>query len=139
MEPLCSIVIPVYNKGPFIAQTVDSALAQTYPNVENYRRRRRSTDCSAAVLGAYTSRIKFVRQANGGQASAMNRGFFLSRGEIVFFLDGDDALLPNTVEQVVKIWSPDSRRSIFGSKNREDGSRIFGEFLPHIGRCRMVT
>src|SRR5207248_7064015 len=60
-----------------------------------------STDDSRAVMARYGDRIVPLLKENGGQGSAFNAGFRVSRGEIVIFLDSDDLLLPAAVETVV--------------------------------------
>ena len=60
-----------------------------------------STDNSREIIASYRDRISPVFKENGGQASALNAGFAVSHGKIVFFLDADDYLLPRAVEHVV--------------------------------------
>ena len=60
-----------------------------------------STDTSCQIIKGYGNRIKSIFQENRGVTSATNAGFFASRGEIIFFLDSDDAFLPLKVEKVV--------------------------------------
>ena len=95
--PLVSIVIPSYNYGRFLRQTIDSALNQTYPNTEVIVVDDGSTDDSREVLAGYGERITVHLQENRGEAVAYNTGFRLSRGAIVCFLDSDDALLPTAL------------------------------------------
>jgi glycosyltransferase involved in cell wall biosynthesis len=101
-----SIIINNYNYGRYLSQAIDSALNQTYPNTEVIVVDDGSTDDSQQVIASYGDRISPLLKQNGGQASALNAGFIISRGEIVIFLDADDYLLPNTVEQVVAVWQP---------------------------------
>ena len=105
MTPSCSIVISSYNKAEYVGLAVGSALAQTYPGVEVVVIDDGSTDQSLAILRQFGQRIRLEAKPNGGQASAMNRGYAVSVGEIVFFLDCDDVLEPDTVERVVKLWT----------------------------------
>jgi glycosyltransferase involved in cell wall biosynthesis len=99
--PLVSVVISNYNYENFLKDAVDSALDQTYPNVEVVVVDDGSTDGSRATITSYGDRIVPVLKENGGQASACNAGFRASGGEIVTFLDADDVLLPDTLERVV--------------------------------------
>ena len=85
---------------------IDSALAQTYPEVEVIVVDDGSTDDSREIIESYGKRIIPVIKSNGGQGSALNAGFEASRGEIVMFLDADDELLPEAVDRVVKAWRP---------------------------------
>ena len=98
---LASIVVNNYNYGRFLAEAIDSALAQTHRPLEVVVVDDGSTDESRDVISAYGDRIVPVLKENGGQASAFNAGFAASRGDVVLFLDADDALLPTAVEQAV--------------------------------------
>ena len=99
-----SIIINNYNYGRFLPDSIDSALAQTYPHVEVIVVDDGSIDNSSEVIAGYGNRIIPVLKQNGGQASAFNAGFARCRGDIIFFLDSDDALLPNAAEGVVSAW-----------------------------------
>jgi glycosyltransferase involved in cell wall biosynthesis len=105
-RPLVSILVINYNYGRFLRSAVDSALAQTYPNVEVIAVDDGSTDDSRDVIESYGSRISSVFKRNGGHGSALNAGFTASRGELVIFLDADDELLPSAVAEVVEAWRP---------------------------------
>jgi hypothetical protein len=95
---LASIVINNYNYGRFLQEAIDSALDQTYPDTEVIVVDDGSTDDSQEIINGYGDRIIPVLKENGGQASAFNAGFRLSRGQVVFFLDADDRFFPTTVE-----------------------------------------
>lgn len=99
---LVSIVINNYDYGRFLKAAVDSALAQTYPYTEVIVVDDGSTDNSPTILAGYHSRCTIELKENGGQASALNRGFALSRGSIVLFLDADDTLYPTAAFRVVE-------------------------------------
>ena len=103
---LVSIIIPNYNYARYLRIAIDSALAQTYSPVEVIVVDDGSTDNSRAVIESYSDRITPIIKANGGHGSALNAGYAASRGEIVIFLDADDELMPDAVEQVVKAWRP---------------------------------
>ena len=98
-----SIIINNYNYGRFLAEAVDSALAQTYPSTEVIVVDDGSTDESRDVLNRFGCRIATVFKENGGQGSAYNAGFRASTGDFVIFLDADDTILPDAVEQVVTL------------------------------------
>ncbi len=103
-SPLVSVVINNYNYARFLGATIDSALDQTYPNVEIIVVDDGSTDDSRAVMESYGARIKAIYKPNGGQASAMNAGFAAARGELIYFLDSDDIALPDCLEKVVEAY-----------------------------------
>lgn len=96
-----SIIINNYNYGRFLKEAIDSARNQTYPNTEVIVVDDGSTDSSREVIAGYGDRIVPVLKENGGQTSTFNVGFGMSRGDVVFFLDSDDVLLPTAVEMAV--------------------------------------
>jgi glycosyltransferase involved in cell wall biosynthesis len=100
--PLVSILINNYNYGRFLREAIDSALDQTYQNVEVIVVDDGSTDDSRAIIDSYGSRLVTVLKPNGGQASAFNAGLAVSKGEILCFLDSDDVFEQNKVEEVVR-------------------------------------
>jgi glycosyltransferase involved in cell wall biosynthesis len=97
---LVSVVINNHNYARFLGAAIESGLGQTYSNMEVVVVDDGSTDDTAEVMASYAGRITAVRQANGGQAAAINTGFAHSRGDIVIFLDADDVLLPQIAEKV---------------------------------------
>jgi glycosyltransferase involved in cell wall biosynthesis len=105
-KPLVSIVINNYNYGRFLGKAIDSALNQTYVHKEVIVVDDGSTDDSREIIAKYGNRIIAVLKENGGQASAFNAGFVVSKGDIIIFLDADDILLPEAVQEVVSIWEP---------------------------------
>lgn len=110
--PLVSVAINNYNYGRFLNAAIESALNQSYQQVEVIVVDDGSTDESADVIAGYGSRITAIRQANAGQAAALNSGFARSRGDVVIFLDADDVLLPDIVETVAAAFrdTPDLAR-----------------------------
>ena len=106
VKQLVSIIINNYNYSQFLNEAIDSALSQTYPNTEVIVVDDGSTDNSQHLIASYATQILPLLKKNGGQASALNAGFRVSRGEIIIFLDADDYLFPYAVEQVVAAWKP---------------------------------
>ena len=88
--PLVSVVIPAYNAGRTLAQTLDSVLAQSYSNIEIIVVDDGSTDATAEVLQAYEKRIRSIYQPNKGLPSARNTGCMAARGEFIALMDADD-------------------------------------------------
>ncbi|MFP5503399.1 MAG: glycosyltransferase, partial [Candidatus Sericytochromatia bacterium] len=97
-----SIIINNYNYARFLAEAIDSALAQTHPDVEVVVVDAGSTDESRAIIAGYGERIVPVLKENGGQASAFNVGFAASSGAWVIFLDADDRLAPTAAAEVAR-------------------------------------
>ncbi len=91
---LVSTVVTSYNKAPYLAEAIDSALAQDYPHQEILVIDDGSTDHTPEVAGAYKDRIRYIRQENRGPSGAKNRGILEARGEFIAFLDGDDRWRP---------------------------------------------
>lgn len=104
-RPKVSIILSNYNYGDFIREAIDSALNQTYENIEIVVVDDGSTDDSPNIIRSYGNRIKSILQENAGQGSAMNAGFAQSTGDIVIFLDSDDVLLPDCASEVVASWN----------------------------------
>jgi hypothetical protein len=127
---LCSIIVTCYNKGRVIAHAIESALAQTFRGIEVIVVDDGSTDSSPEILKCYRDKVRLIRKENGGQASAINVGFKSSRGDIVFFLDGDDLLDPDTVERVVAIWNQKVSKIHFRLRVIDANGVFVGTFLP---------
>jgi GT2 family glycosyltransferase len=94
-RPLVSIVIPCFNYGRYLAEAIESARAQTHPDVEVIVVDDGSTDDTAEIAARYP--VKLVRQRNRGVGAARNRGASEARGELLVFLDADDVLEPTYV------------------------------------------
>jgi len=106
-QPLVSIIITNYNYGRFLQEAIDSALNQTYLHTEIIVVDDGSTDNSRDIINSYGKQIASVLKPNGGQASAFNAGFALSRGDIICFLDSDDIFLPEKVVEIIDSFSSD--------------------------------
>ena len=89
---LVSIITPLYNGEKYVAQTIESVLAQTYPDWEMIVVNDGSTDRSAEIVQRYVEqdpRIKLFTQRNGGSASARNNGIRRAEGQYIALLDAD--------------------------------------------------
>lgn len=103
--PLVSVVVPSYNYGHLIHETLDSLAAQTYANWECVVVDDGSTDDTRSVVEAYAerdARVRYVRQQNARQAAARNNGIRHSTGDYFQFLDSDDLLEPRKFERQVE-------------------------------------
>ena len=99
-EAVIGVVIPAYNASCFLAETIESVLAQTFDKWECLIVDDGSTDETPGLLNTYRDpRIRSVRQENLGEREARLRGFLLTRAPKIVFLDADDRLLPDTLAQ----------------------------------------
>lgn len=105
-DPLVSVVVPVYNVEPYIAECLRSVLGQTYTKLEIIVVDDGSTDGSAEICDAISledSRVRVFRQANSGPSSARNAGTLAANGEFVTYLDSDDWWERDFVETLVSV------------------------------------
>ena len=103
-QPLVTIYIPAYNVAEYIEKAVDSALAQTYENIEVCVHNDGSTDNTLATLKRKYRRhpkVHIGSGANTGISGASNQAISAGRGELILQLDGDDVIEPNAVEVLV--------------------------------------
>jgi hypothetical protein len=132
-ERLASIIISSYNYGRFLPAAIDSALSQTYRHTEVLVVDDGSTDESREIIAAYGDRLTRLFKPNGGQASALNAGYALCQGEIVFFLDSDDALLPTAVENVLEAFhTPETVKVHWKLRVIDAAGRNTGQLRPHF-------
>jgi glycosyltransferase involved in cell wall biosynthesis len=96
--PLVSIIIPCFNAEAWLAETLESGLAQTWPEKEIIVINDGSRDDSLSVARRFESRgVTVVGQPNRGASAARNHGLRLARGEFIQFLDADDLLAPGKI------------------------------------------
>ena len=108
-RPLVTIVTPSFNQGRFIRATIESVLSQDYPSIEYIIMDGRSTDETADVVGDYKGRLKFISEHDRGQSHAINKGFWMARGEIVSWINSDDIILPGAVSCAVRALTQNTR------------------------------
>jgi hypothetical protein len=99
-RPAVSVVVGCFNYERYVGAAIASALAQADTDVEVIAVDDGSSDGSREVIRSFGERVRPVFKDNGGQASALNAGFAVSRGERVIFLDADDVLLPGAAAAV---------------------------------------
>jgi len=117
-SPLVSAVIPVYNGERFLAETIESVLAQTYKNIECIVVNDGSTDGTAEICRSYGDRIRYFEKPNGGVSSARNLGIANANGELIAFLDADDLWKAEKIEQQVALFEQDSNVGLLYSSVR---------------------
>jgi glycosyltransferase involved in cell wall biosynthesis len=104
--PKISVIIPIYNTAKYLAECLDSLLAQTFTDWEAICVNDGSPDNALEILEKYAARdprIKIINQENAGCVSAKNNGVALARGEYVFPLDSDDKIAPECLDMLYKI------------------------------------
>lgn len=100
--PRVSVVIPVYNRGKYIAETVGSVLAQTFKDIEVIAVDDGCTDNSRAVLESFGPAVQVLEhpnRSNRGQSASINLGMRAARGEFIAVLDSDDLWAPDKLER----------------------------------------
>ncbi|MBB3133613.1 glycosyltransferase involved in cell wall biosynthesis [Rhizobium pisi] len=132
--PRISLVTPSFNQTKFVGMTLDSVLAQHYPDLQYIVQDAVSSDGSQAILANYRDRgVDIIVEADKGQTNALNRGFARSSGEIMAYLNSDDMLLPGTLHLVGRYFRDNpSVEVIYGNRLvvDEQGSEIGRWILP---------
>lgn len=102
-KPLVSILVAAYNGEQYVAQAIESALNQTYSNIEVIVVNDGSTDRTPEIVKSYLDdkRVIYFSQPNKGISGARNKAFELSHGGYITFLDSDDFYAPTKVEEEV--------------------------------------
>lgn len=118
-NPLVSVIVPVYNSEKFLKRTIDSIASQTYRNLEIILVNDGSTDssleiCKSSLLN--DSRIVIIDKENNGASEARKDGIRRATGRWVMFVDSDDTIEPNTIEQLLS-YDDGSYQIIVGTLN----------------------
>jgi len=102
--PLVTIVTPSFNQAGYLEETLQSVLAQTYPNIEYIVVDGGSTDGSREIIERYQEHLSlWMSEADRGQADAINKGFAQANGSILAWINSDDTLLETAVEDAVRL------------------------------------
>ena len=132
-SPAVTVLMPVYNADRFVAQTVDSILAQTFRDFEFLVINDGSTDRSQAILEGYArrdDRVRLVSRPNTGYVAALNEGLGIARGEFIARIDADDLADPRRLELQVARMRQEPQLVALGSNAYamdEDG-RLLGDY-----------
>lgn len=130
-----SIITPVFNSDKFLAQTIESVLAQTHWNWELLLTDDCSTDNSISIIKAYSikdPRIKYTRLSiNSGSGVARNTSIKSANGDVIAFLDADDLWDPIFLEKSLTIMEEKQAGIVFSSYRRlsEDLKKNLGDFI----------
>lgn len=130
---LVSIIVCNHNYARFLDHAIASAVAQTGVEREIIVVDDGSTDDSARIIARWKDQITAIFQSNEGQTSAYNRGFDEARGEIVIYLDSDDALEPQACERVAAAFAdPDVVKVHFRLRLIDVNNTPMGVNIPHL-------
>ena len=138
-----SVIVPVYNGEKYIAECIDSVLAQTVKPNEIIVVDDGSTDNTARIVNKYQS-VKYIFQKNKGVGHARNLGIDESSGEFIMFLDHDDFYAPNKLESCLKQFKIDPSISIIKGKvqlifSNKDISNTFYEICPQLKNQEIIS
>src|SRR5438309_438319 len=101
-----SVIIANYNYRDFIGAAIESALAVDWPNKEVIIVDDASTDDSRTIIEAFGGRVAAYFRPKSSQLGAHMFGFEQSTGDVIIFLDADDLLEPEVMQEVAKVWRP---------------------------------
>ncbi|MGN1157485.1 MAG: glycosyltransferase family 2 protein, partial [Agathobacter sp.] len=132
-----SVIIPVYNAEKTIRRCLESIMSSKYEDYEVIVVDDGSTDNSAAILFEYANRdhrVKIINQPNSGPSIARNKGLELAEGEIIAFVDSDDYVRNDYLEQLEKAFREHRADVVFFEYHRvmHDGTELSTHYLPEI-------
>jgi glycosyltransferase involved in cell wall biosynthesis len=129
MDPLVTVLLPVYNAADFVRESVDSVLAQTFTDFELLIINDGSKDGCTEILRSYTDpRITLVEQENMGLIKTLNKGLQLARGKYVARFDADDVCYPERLQEQVDFLEANPDYVLIGSEADymdEEGNPLF--------------
>lgn len=127
--PIISVVIPLFNKYPYIARALTSVLCQTLQDFEVIVVDDGSTDNGAEIVrGFRDQRIRLIQQKNQGVSVARNKGIDEAKAEIIAFLDADDEWQPDHLEILVNLWKKYPKAGAYGTAYLIKSER----YPPHV-------
>ena len=143
-QPLLSVVVPSYNQGAFIRQTLESCLAQDYRPIEVVVVDGASTDGTVAVLESFSGRpeVRWVSEPDAGVVDAVNKGLARARGEIAVIQSSDDFFLPGCFSAVAEGFRKRPAAGlVFGDVERVDaeGQAAFSPRQPRYSLARLLA
>lgn len=126
-----SVVIANHNYQQFVAAAIDSALALRWDDVEIVVVDDGSTDESRSIIAGYADRVKILFTENATQRVAANRGYALTTGDMMVFLDSDDVLPPDLPARLAEVWTPTVSKVQFQMQRIDESGLPIGVPFPH--------
>jgi len=154
--PAVSVVIPLYNKGPYIARALNSILTQTFQDFEVIVVDGSTDDGAEIVRGLEDPRIQLIQEKSHGVSAARNQGITAARAELITFLDADDEWLPTFLETIVHLRTRYPDAGLYGTAykvhfpgaivqrvyNKYEGERLLSSYfgaLVEFGSTVFIT
>ena len=125
-----SVVVVNYNYERYVATAIESALALRWDDLEVVVVDDGSTDNSPAVIESYADRVKVLLTENGTQRVAANRGYAMTSGDVVVFLDSDDVLPPDLPVRLAEVWTDSVSKAQFRMQRIDENGRSMGAPYP---------
>lgn len=131
--PKVSIIMPVYNGSKYVKEAIDSALSQTYKNIEIIVVNDGSTDDGKTdkILLSYGDKIKYYKKENGGVSTALNMAINNSNGEYISWLSHDDVYYPDKIEKQIKY--------LIDNKKLNQNIILYGDYDLIDYKSRLIT
>jgi glycosyltransferase involved in cell wall biosynthesis len=129
-ELTLSVIIPNHNYADYVGIAIRSALDIRWPKVEVIVVDDGSTDKSLEVIKAFADRITLISQENAGQMQSCVNGFRRSSGDVVIFLDSDDALHPDVMTEIAAVWSDTASKYQFQMRIIDAEGNPTGNIFP---------
>lgn len=130
-----SVIIPLYNKGGYVARALDSVFAQTFQDFELIVVNDGSSDNGPAIVHNYDDRrIRLINQENRGVSAARNRGIDEARGKLVAFLDADDEWLPEFLETIMDLKRRFPQGGAYGTSSYHSLGGTLSEYIDRRGK-----
>lgn len=140
-NPIVSIIVPSYNQGEFLSETLDSVLAQTYPHWECIIVNDGSVDNTEIVAQQYCkqdTRFRYFYQENKGVSAARNNAIRKSHGQYILPLDGDDLIAPQYIEKAITYFEKFPETNLVYCKAKYIGDREGEWQLPNYSYKTML-
>jgi len=136
VEPLVSVITPAYNAAKYLSQTIQSALGQTYKNIEIVVVDDGSTDGTEDLKVLQDRRVRYLKiKHSGGPATPRNVGIKKSRGDLIAFLDSDDVWRPEKLEKQISFMQKGGFDFVSSDAGVIDknGKKTKDSYLAHLG------